>query len=183
VLDKLGPVQFIAEDLGLVTPEVKALRDRFNFPGMRVLQFAFGDEPEANNYLPHTFPRNCVVYTGTHDNDTTVGWFHDNGSHGGTRNRDEIRREREFAMRYAGTDGREIHWDFIRMAFSSVANTAIIPAQDILGLGSEARMNTPGTSGNNWEWRLRKGELDGRVADRLLMMTETYGRKSKVKGG
>jgi len=182
ILRKLGKLELIAEDLGLVTPEVKALRDRFAFPGMRVLQFAFGTDPEAGNYLPYSFPHNCLVYTGTHDNDTTVGWFHDNGSHGGTRNRDEIRRERENVLRYVGTDGREIHWDLIRLAFQSVANTAIIPAQDLLGLGSDARMNTPGTGEGNWEWRFRKGDFDSRVVDRLLSMTEIYGRKSKVKG-
>ena len=181
VLKKLPHSQLIAEDLGLVTPEVKALRDRFHFPGMRVLQFAFGSDPEANTYLPHTFIPNCVVYTGTHDNDTTVGWFHDGGSHAG-HNRDEIRREREFALRYLASDGREIHWDMIRLAYGSVANTAIIPAQDLLGLGSSARMNTPGTGEGNWEWRFRRGDFDGRVADRLLMMTETYGRKSKGGG-
>ena len=178
---KLGHVQFIAEDLGLVTPEVKALRDEFDFPGMKVLQFAFGSEPEANNYLPHAYPRNCVVYTGTHDNDTTSGWFHDHGGKNSTRSREDIRREREFTLRYAASDGKEIHWDLIRLAFESVANTAIIPAQDILGLGSEARMNTPGTGDGNWEWRFEKGDFTEKIADRLLVLTETYARKSKHK--
>ncbi|MBV9080642.1 MAG: 4-alpha-glucanotransferase, partial [Elusimicrobia bacterium] len=164
---KLGTVQLIAEDLGIVTPEVKALRDKFGLPGMRVLQFAFGNDPEANVYLPHSYQPNCVVYTGTHDNDTTVGWFRDAGGRGSTRNRDDVRREREFVIRYVDTDGEEINWDLIRLALMSVANTAIVPAQDLLGLGSEARMNTPGTTEGNWEWRFEKGDLTSKIAERL----------------
>ncbi len=179
MIRKLGRIQLVAEDLGLVTPEVKTLRDEFDFPGMKVLQFAFGSESEANNYLPHSYPRNCVVYTGTHDNDTTVGWFHDMGGKNSTRSREDIRREKEFTLRYAGSDGKEIHWDLIRLAFMSVANTAIIPAQDILGLGSEARTNTPGTIEGNWEWRFEKGDFNEKIADRLYQLTETYARRSK----
>ena len=176
VIQVLGPVEFIAEDLGVVTPKVKALRERFQFPGMRVLQFAFGNDPEANNYLPHSYPKNCVVYTGTHDNDTTVGWFNDNGSKASTRTPQEIEKEREFVLSYLMSDGREIHWDMIRLALSSAANTAIVPAQDLLGLGTASRMNKPGTTEGNWEWRLKPGQLTERVRQRLFSLSRTYGR-------
>ena len=173
----LGRLPFIAEDLGLVVPEVKALRDRLDLPGMRVLQFAFGDDPEAESYQPHNYPRRCVVYTGTHDNDTTVGWFHDVGlRRRSTRSAQQIERERGFALRYLGSDGREIHWDLIRLALMSVADTAIIPMQDLLGLGSEARMNLPGTAEGNWEWRMRDEAAADRVGERLARLTETYSR-------
>ncbi len=176
VFRRLGPVQLIAEDLGVVTPEVKALRDRFGLPGLRVLQFAFGDDPEAPSYQPHNHPPASVVYTGTHDNDTTVGWFSDPGSEASTRTPEAIRRERAFALAYLGTSGREIHWEMIRLAWMSVARTAIAPAQDLLGLGSRARMNRPGVAEGNWRWRLREGALDEWVARRLREMTTTYGR-------
>jgi 4-alpha-glucanotransferase len=176
VLRALGPVQLIAEDLGVLTPAVKALRDEFMFPGMRVLQFAFGADPEAANYQPHSFIPNCVVYTGTHDNDTTVGWFNDKESSASTRSKEEIEKERKFVLNYLHSDGREIHWDMIRMALSSVANTAIFPAQDLLGLGANARMNRPGTAEGNWDWRLKPDELTDKIAARLRSLTETYAR-------
>lgn len=176
----LGPLELIAEDLGVLLPEVKELRDQFELPGMRVLQFAFGNDPEAENYRPHSYPRDCIVYTGTHDNDTTVGWFRDDGSHSSTRSQAEIAAERAFTLRYLASDGREIHWDMIRLALMSVANTALFPAQDVLGLGSEARMNMPGTSGGNWEWRLAPSALNARVAERLRSLTETYGRNPRL---
>lgn len=169
VFRSLGRVQLIAEDLGRITPEVEALRDRFGLPGMRVLQFAFGSDPGSERYRPHRYPRNCVVYTGTHDNDTLVGWFRGASA-------PHVARERAFALRYAASDGREVHWDFIRLAWSSVANTAIVPAQDLLGLGSEARMNTPGVPTGNWRWRLRPRQLGPPIARRLRELTETYGR-------
>lgn len=172
----LGELPFIAEDLGVVTPDVKALRDRFALPGMRVLQFAFGDDAEAENYLPHSYARHCVVYTGTHDNDTTVGWFHDEASGSSTRSREQIRRERAFALRYLSSDGREIHWDMIRAALASVADTAIVPLQDVLGLGSESRMNRPGTASGNWAWRFAHTALTDGTAERLALLTATYGR-------
>lgn len=175
VFAALGEVQLIAEDLGVVTEGVKALRDRFRLPGMKVLQFAFGEDPEARNYQPHRHPRDCVVYTGTHDNDTTVGWWRDRGSKVSTRSPAQIKRERAFAMRYLGSDGREIHWDMIRAALASPADTAVIPAQDLLGLGSEARMNLPGVAEGNWVWRL-KSRLSPRVAARLEALTETFER-------
>lgn len=173
---KLGKVELIAEDLGVVTPEVKLLRDRYDLPGMKVLQFAFGNDPEAENYQPHTFPRHAVVYTGTHDNDTVVGWYRDTGTASTTRTKKEIRREREFAKTYLGSDGREIHWDMIRMAWLSVADTAIVPCQDLLGLPSSARMNRPGTATGNWRWRLSPDRLTDVVLGRLCELTKTYGR-------
>ena len=172
----LGELPFIAEDLGVVTADVKALRDRFTLPGMRVLQFAFGDDAEAENYQPHNYVRHCVVYTGTHDNDTTVGWFRDRTSTSSTRSREQIRRERDFALRYLDSDGREIHWDMMRAAFASVAETAIVPLQDVLGLGSESRMNRPGSASGNWAWRFLPTALTDATAERLAALTATYGR-------
>jgi 4-alpha-glucanotransferase len=174
VIESLGQVPIIAEDLGIITSDVVELRDRFGFPGMRVLQFAFLSGQPGDLHLPHNYPRNCVVYTGTHDNDTTVGWFRGGGAN--TVPEDVRRRERERALRYAGGDGREINWDMIRLALMSVANTAIVPLQDILGLGGEARMNTPGTERGNWLWRFRAEMLKGGVGERLSGMVEMYGR-------
>ena len=170
----------IAEDLGVVTPEVKALRDEFGLPGIKILQFAFGTDPNAPDFLPHNYPRNAVVYTGTHDNDTTAGWFHDPGS--GTRSPDQTEKERRVALTYLGhapesdVAARDIHWEMIRMAMMSVANVAIVPAQDLLGLGSESRMNRPGTDRGNWAFRLSPGALAPAVADRLRQLCETYDR-------
>lgn len=171
---KLGHLPFIAEDLGLVIPEVKALRDRFSLPGMKVLQFAFGDDAEADAYKPHNYDANAVVYTGTHDNDTTVGWFEDRGGASSTRSAEQIDRERAFALRYLASDGREIHWDMIRAAHASVARTAIVPLQDVLGLGTAHRMNVPGVGTGNWEWRFEA--LPAAAMERLALLTETYGR-------
>jgi 4-alpha-glucanotransferase len=171
----LGELPIIAEDLGLITPEVHALRDRFGFPGMRVLQFAFSDG-SGDIHKPHNYPRNCVVYTGTHDNNTTLGWFQGEDIGATTQSREERDRETQLARKYLGTDGREINWDFIRLALVSVANTAIIPLQDILGLGSQARMNIPGTTQGNWRWRFTTDALTDRIRDRLREMTRLYGR-------
>jgi 4-alpha-glucanotransferase len=173
---ELGVLPLIAEDLGAVTPAVKALRDRFHLPGIRVLQFAFGDDPSAPDFLPHNYPRRAVVYTGTHDNDTIVGWFHEPGGERNTRTPEQTARERESAMRYLGSSGHDIHWDMIRMALLSVADLAIFPLQDVLGLGTEARMNMPGTNGGNWEWRFEEGVLRPELATKLRRLTETYGR-------
>jgi 4-alpha-glucanotransferase len=166
---------FVAENLGVITPEVEALRERFGLPGMAILQFAFGTDPQAPDFKPHNYPRNRVVYTGTHDNDTTVGWWTGEVGHS-TRSTQEIEEEHEHVRRYLGTDGREINWDFIRAVLASVADTAIVPVQDLLGLGSEARMNRPATIGRNWRWRLRPGELTPAIIQRLRVMTETYDR-------
>jgi 4-alpha-glucanotransferase len=167
----------IAEDLGLITPEVHQLRDQFNLPGMRVLQFAFGTDPQADEFKPYNFPQNAVVYTGTHDNDTTVGWFTSEGAGDSTRSLEEVQKEREFILKYLGTDGTQINWDLIRLALSSVARIAIIPLQDLLGKGSEARMNVPGREGGNWAWRYRAEELTDNIKQRLAEMTQVYGRR------
>jgi 4-alpha-glucanotransferase len=171
----LDPLPFVAENLGVITPEVEALRERFALPGMAILQFAFGTDPQAPDFKPHNYPRNRVVYTGTHDNDTTVGWWTSAAGHS-TRSSEDIDDERAYATRYLDLDGRQVHWEFIRAVLASVADTAIVPAQDLLGLGSEARMNRPGTTGGNWRWRLLPGQLTPDVARRLGDMTETYDR-------
>jgi 4-alpha-glucanotransferase len=170
----LGGLPFIAEDLGLLTPEVMALRDRFGLPGMRVLEFAFVDS--SRDYQPHRFPKQTVVYTGTHDNDTVVGWL---GAHERARAEHDagaLRAERERALAYAGSDGREPHWDMIRVALMSVANTAIFPFQDLLGLGTEARMNVPGTATGNWAFRALSQEFAPEVAERMVKLCESYER-------
>jgi 4-alpha-glucanotransferase len=173
---KLPELELIAEDLGCVTPEVEALRDSFDLPGMRILQFAFGDDSQADSFLPDKYPRRCVAYTGTHDNDTVAGWFKDEGLAPGSRKPEQIRREREAALRYLSSAGGEIHWDMIGAVLRSTADTAIVPAQDLLGLGSEARMNRPGTAEGNWRWRLRAGALDEGVARRLRALAAESGR-------
>ena len=173
--EALGGLPLIAEDLGVITPEVDALRDAAGLPGMRILQFAFGDDDKANDYLPCHYIPHCVVYTGTHDNDTTVGWFH--GSEGNTTQPPEIlAAERAFVRRYLGTTGEAIHWDMIRLALNSVADTVILPLQDLLGLGSEARMNVPGRAEGNWTWRFAPGALGADVRDRLADLTVVYDR-------
>jgi 4-alpha-glucanotransferase len=172
----LGTLPIIAEDLGVITSEVDALRDQLSFPGMKVLQFAFGNDPKADEYKPHNYPRNCVVYTGTHDNNTTIGWFGGGRMEGANQSREEKKSERQSALKYLGTDGHEINWDFIRLALMSVADTAIIPMQDILGLGSEARMNLPGTTEGNWCWRFVPDMLTGEIKTRLKELTALYGR-------
>jgi 4-alpha-glucanotransferase len=160
----LGGLPLVAEDLGVITPDVEALRDRFAFPGMKILQFAFGSGP-GNPYLPHNHVCNSVVYTGTHDNDTTAGWFSSLSA-----------REKKNVLRYLGSSGEDIVWDLNRTAIASVADTAILPLQDVLGLSSDSRMNFPGTTGGNWSWRFRAGELTGKLAKKLREMTEMYGR-------
>jgi 4-alpha-glucanotransferase len=160
----LGALPIIAEDLGLVTPEVLELRDRFGLPGMKILQFAF-EKDASNPFLPHNYPSNCVVYTGTHDNDTTRGWY-----------AGAPEPQRHFARSYLGREGDDFTWDLIRAGMASVADTFIAPLQDVLDLGSEARMNLPGRPGGNWGWRSRREQLTGAVRDRLLALTKTYGR-------
>ncbi|MFB2920795.1 MULTISPECIES: 4-alpha-glucanotransferase [Aerosakkonema] len=165
VREKLGRLPIVAEDLGVITPEVEALRDKFEFPGMKILQFAFGSGTD-NPYLPFNYDRNCVAYTGTHDNDTSLGWFHHLSEE-----------EKNNILKYLGsTSDKGIHWDLIRVVFNSVANQAIIPLQDILGLGSEARMNKPGVGEGNWEWRYRSEALRWEDREFLKTLTEIYGR-------
>ena len=163
----LGKLPIIAEDLGVLTPQVEALRDQFEFPGMKIVQFAFTDDGD-NPFLPHNYPRNCVVYTGTHDNDTSVGWF-----------KSAPAREHSFAQRYLARSGDDIAYDFIRAALSSVADTVIVPLQDVLALGSEARMNFPGRPSGNWVWRFRRDMLGEWQLKRLREMAELYGRAPK----
>jgi 4-alpha-glucanotransferase len=159
-----GALPIIAEDLGVITPEVDAMRRRFDLPGMRILQFAFGESGE-NRFLPHNYERNTIVYTGTHDNDTSLGWY-----------RSAQEKERDHMRRYLARDGSDAAWDLIRAAWSSVADHAIAPLQDILNLGTEARMNFPGKPQGNWAWRLRPEQLTHWVVERLAQMTDLYGR-------
>ena len=162
---KFGDLPIIAEDLGVITPEVVALRDRYEFPGMKILQFAFGAGP-GDPFLPFNYDRNCVVYTGTHDNDTTVGWFNQLSNY-----------ERDEVLRYLGCiDPQGIHWSLIRMGWMSIANMAIVPYQDLLGLDTDARMNFPGKPEGNWGWRYRPEALNREVGDRLKTMTYISGR-------
>ncbi|KAB8141306.1 4-alpha-glucanotransferase [Chloroflexia bacterium SDU3-3] len=165
---ELGSLPIIAEDLGVITPDVEELRDQFEFPGMKVLHFAFGDDDPENAYQPHNYPTRCVVYTGTHDNDTTLGWWQAMGD-----------TERARVQTYLARDGHDICWDMVRLAFASVAEIAVVPLQDVLGLGSEARMNTPGQPGGNWGWRYQPEQLGGWGESRLHDMTKLYGRAPK----
>ncbi len=171
----LGDLPIIAEDLGVITPDVVALRDGFGFPGMRILQFAFGGDSK-NIDLPHNYIAQVVAYTGTHDNDTTVGWFSSVAGEGSTRDAKQIAREREFCLDYLPSNGLEIHWDFIRAVLASVANTAVVPLQDLLGLGNEARMNLPNSTEGNWSWRIKADQLTDDIGDRLRELTVLYGR-------
>jgi 4-alpha-glucanotransferase len=176
--DALGDLPVIAEDLGVITPDVVELRDGFGFPGMRILQFAFGGDAESHD-LPHNYVRNCVAYTGTHDNDTTVGWFNSRAGAGSTRDDKEIGREHDFCLKYLNSDGSEINWDLIRAVWASVADTAIAPMQDLLGLGNEARMNLPASTEGNWYWRFKKGQFTDEIKARLKELTEIYGRSAR----
>ncbi len=165
--NRLGELPIIAEDLGVITPEVETLRDRFDFPGMRILQFAFGGERNSS-FLPHNYVKNTVVYTGTHDNETTLGWFL-NATHD----------ERDHVRRYTASSGRDIVWDMIRLAYASVADIAIIPMQDLFVLGNEARMNYPGKEGGWWRWRYTREMFSARAPGIALGLTELvrlYGR-------
>jgi 4-alpha-glucanotransferase len=161
---RLGNLPLIAEDLGVITPDVVALREAFSFPGMKILQFAFSGNPQ-NPFLPHTYTQNCVVYTGTHDNDTTLGWYQ----------RVE-QTERDFALKYLSSDGREIAWDLIRAAWASVAVFAIAPLQDFLSLDNQARMNYPGRLGGNWSWRVDEDTLSTDLQKRISEINFIFGR-------
>ena len=165
IKQQLGRLPIIAEDLGVITPEVEALRDRFEFPGMKILHFAFAGGA-SNPYLPFNYTRNSIVYSGTHDNDTTGGWFEQLSTE-----------ERQTLLNYLGgisADG--VHWDLIRLAYASISNLAIIPVQDLLGLGKEARMNYPGTATGNWEWRYQPEDLQPQISDRLKTLGAVFGR-------
>jgi 4-alpha-glucanotransferase len=160
----LGELPIIAEDLGVITPDVEALRDRNGLPGMKVLQFAFAGGAE-DPYLPHNYERNCVVYTGTHDNDTSNGWY---------AQAPEV--ERDHVRRYLAREDANVAWELWRVASASVADTAVAPLQDLLGLGPEGRMNTPGVAAGNWTWRLTWDALPGWLAPALRELAELYGR-------
>ena len=165
VKEKLGKKDIIAEDLGLLTKSVLKLVKRTGYPGMKVLQFAFEGDPD-NAYLPHNYQHNAIVYTGTHDNDTTRGWFTAAG-----------KKERQFVRKYAAIgSSRSATWDLIRLALSSVADTAVVPIQDYLDIGSTGRINTPSTLGGNWNWRLVPGELTPALAQKMRDMAYMYGR-------
>ncbi len=172
----LGQLPMVAENLGVITPEVEALRNQFGFPGMAILQFAFGKDPQALGFKPHNYSHHLVAYTGTHDNDTAVGWWHSTGVADSTRTAEDVAEEMEFARRYLNTDGSEINWVMIRTLMASVADTALFPLQDVLGVGGEGRMNFPGTASGNWRWRFRSGDLLPSMAARLKQMVETYDR-------
>jgi 4-alpha-glucanotransferase len=163
---QLGGLPLIAEDLGVITPDVQKLRDDFGLPGMRILQFAFTES--ANRFLPHHYTHNTVVYTGTHDNDTTVGWWSE-----------QPENEKAFLRRYAPGVGNDIAGELTRMAWSSVADFAIAPLQDLLRLPTAARMNFPGKPANNWRWRFVSGQVTPRLMDELGEMTALYSRERK----
>jgi 4-alpha-glucanotransferase len=179
VRQALGDLPIVAENLGLITPEVEALRQKLGFPGMAVLQFAFGSGTADSEFLPHNYSRNLLIYTGTHDNDTTVGWWNSTGVNDSTRRPEEVQREREFVLKYLGVHGSEIHWAFIRAVLASVANLAMVPLQDVLGLGSDARMNLPARASGNWQWRYLPGMLTDAMLERLRELTILYGRAPK----
>lgn len=162
--ERLGKLPIIAEDLGVITPEVEALRDTFGLPGMKILQFAFGGAQE-NVFLPHNYNSNCVVYTGSHDNETTLGWYRNASPH-----------EQDYARRYMARDGHDIVWDMIRLAHASVAKMAVIPLQDLMNLGNEARMNFPGRVGGYWSWRYTPEMLADHILHRLRELTILYNR-------
>ena len=170
----LGGLPLIAEDLGIITPEVEALRDNFGLPGMKILQFAFGSGTDSA-FLPHRYIPHCVVYTGTHDNDTTIGWY---TMQPGTTNQsaEQIEAEHAYLRRYVGGSGEEVHWAMNRLALASVADTSILPMQDVLGLDGSSRMNTPGEATGHWEWRLLPDQIDQDERDRLADMTYAYSR-------
>lgn len=164
IKNELGDLPIIAEDLGVMTPGVEKLRDQFAFPGMKILQFAF-DSDSSNDYLPHNYSQNCVVYTGTHDNDTTIGWYH---------SAPEVEKHR--AREYTRSDGSEIQWELIRLGMLSVADQAIFPLQDFMNLDASHRMNIPGTAENNWLWRYNSNMLESVDRKRIKELVELSNR-------
>jgi 4-alpha-glucanotransferase len=168
IKNKLGSLPIIAEDLGVVIPEVISLREDFDMPGMRILQFAFYAD-DTHDFLPHNYPRNTVAYTGVHDNDTTTGWF--------LSTTDDVK---NFCLDYLGTSGQNIAWDMIRGIWRSIANMALAPMQDFLGLGTEARMNYPGRQGGNWSWRLPVKYQEHNLIDRIYKINQIFSRLNKA---
>jgi len=173
---QLGELPIIAENLGVITAEVEQIRHQFGFPGMAILQFAFGNDPQGPSFRPHNYVRNLVAYTGTHDNDTVVGWWNSKGGTDSIRTPEDVVKEHAFARTYLGGEDEPINWRMIRAVLASVVDTAIIPLQDVLGLGSEARMNLPGTSRGNWRWRFPPDTLNSELAERLLRLNRVYDR-------
>ncbi|MBC8215046.1 MAG: 4-alpha-glucanotransferase [Candidatus Marinimicrobia bacterium] len=171
ITQELGPLPIIAEDLGEASKEAEPVRKIFEFPGLKILQFAFGENED-----PMDYPKSCVVYTGTHDNDTTKGWFTMHSGQGRAQTEDEISAERKNVLEYFETDGSEIHWDMIDLALQTPANTTIIPLQDVMGLDSKARMNIPGTANGNWTWRFTWDMLSDKMITRLKHLTNKYNR-------
>ncbi len=166
IAEALGPLPIIAEDLGVITPDVDALRQRFAFPGMRILQFAWGDDPSAERrFLPHRHAHDAVVYTGSHDNDTTLGWW-----------ASAAEDARHHLREYLASDGMTPHWDLMRAAFASVADTAVVPMQDVMGLDGAHRMNFPGRAEGNWAWRFAWADVPGDASARLRRLAELYDR-------
>ena len=173
VRDQLGGnLPIIAEDLGEITPDVIELRNQFDLPGMKVLQFSFSTDA-SDKFLPHNYERNFVVYTGTHDNDTTTGWYQGSSTD----------HERDHFRRYMRTDGHDAAWTLIDAAFGSVAMYAIAPLQDLLSLGTESRMNLPGRAEGNWTWRVAPEKVTGHIERRLLESTLLYGRAPETFAG
>lgn len=172
VIDRFPELPIVAEDLGLITADVEEVIRELDLPGMKVLLFAFGDDTATNPYVPHNLVTNCIAYTGTHDNNTARGWFDEESS-------EEDKRR---LLNYLGCEvpPAELHWALIRLLMMSVANTVVFPMQDVLGLGSEDRMNTPATTDGNWRWRLDPDLLIPPVKEKLLSMTRTYGRQPRV---
>lgn len=172
LLKRFSTLPIIAEDLGIITPDVKEIMRSFNVPGMKVLLFAFGDDDPQHPYLPHTYESRCVVYTGTHDTNTLKGWFE----------KETQLEDKERVFCYLGREVplTDIHWEFMRLAMMSVADLAIIPMQDVLGLGDEARMNQPATKKGNWKWRLLPDQLIPSITERLEEITRIYGRAKKL---
>ena len=172
---RLGRLPVFAEDLGIIDAAVREVMSRWDLPGMRVLQFAFGDDFPHGAFLPHNHARNCVVYTGTHDNNTVVGWF--------CNETGEVQKKKLFDYLGREVDAQSISWEMIRLAMASVADTAIIPFQDLLGLGEEARINHPARRGGNWRWRLTSRQLAEAPSERLADITHNYGRDYPLVAG
>ncbi len=173
---ELGELPVIAENLGVITPEVEAIRHQFGYPGMAILQFAFGNDPQGPSFRPHNYAHELVAYTGTHDNDTVIGWWMSKGAGDSVRTPEDVKKEHEFARAYLGFESEPINWVMIRALLRSVADTAVIPLQDVLDLGSSARMNLPGTPSGNWRWRMKAGVLTKPLAARLGEMNHMYDR-------
>jgi 4-alpha-glucanotransferase len=172
-----GELPIVAENLGVITPPVEKLRKQFGLPGMSLLQFAFGTDPQGPSFRPHNYSRDLAAYTGGHDNDTTVGWWSSSGAGDSTRTPEDVRKEHAFARAYLNfNDDSEINWVMIRAVLASVADLAIVPFQDVLGLGTEARMNLPGKVSGNWKWRYRPGALNAGLSARLRRLVTLYDR-------